>query len=110
MSNAPQTNALTPEHVKKIASLARLEIPEDQLARVGADLSAILGYAERLQRLELDDVEPMAHVGDQVNRLDADEPGPTLPNEVAMRLAPETHEPFIAVPRVLDQSQGGGGA
>ncbi|MFG0306729.1 MAG: Asp-tRNA(Asn)/Glu-tRNA(Gln) amidotransferase subunit GatC [Phycisphaerales bacterium JB040] len=101
------SDALTPEDVKKIARLARLEVPEGELERVGRDLSAILGYAERLQGLDLDGVEPMAHVGDQSNRLDADEPGEAFSNETVMGLAPDGLEPFLRVPRVLGD---GGGA
>ena len=103
----PHESGLTAEEVKKIAALARLEIPDGDVARVGADLSAILGYVERLRGVDLEGVEPMAHVGDEVNRLDEDVAGETLSNEVVRGLAPESVESFIAVPRVLGE---GGGA
>ena len=93
--------------VEKIARLARLHIPNDRAVQVGADLSAILGYVERLGALDLEGVEPMAHVGDEVNRLGADEPGRTLSNEALLKMAPDANGPFVRVPKVLGE---GGGA
>jgi len=100
---------ITPKEVQKIAKLARLHIPDDQAERVGADLSAILGYVERLSALDLEGVEPMAHVGDEVNRLGADEPGETLPNEALLKMAPDAIGPFVRVPRVFNENGEGGG-
>ncbi|MFT5422754.1 MAG: aspartyl-tRNA(Asn)/glutamyl-tRNA(Gln) amidotransferase subunit C [Phycisphaerales bacterium] len=99
---------LDTQAVQKIAKLARLHIPDDQAERVGADLSAILGYVERLGALDLEGVEPMAHVGDEVNRLGADEPSETLSNEALLKMAPDAIGPFVRVPKVLDGGEGGG--
>jgi aspartyl-tRNA(Asn)/glutamyl-tRNA(Gln) amidotransferase subunit C len=98
---------LSSEEVRKVARLSRLALDEAQVERFRTQLSAVLGYVERLREVDLSGVEPMAHVGDSVNRLDEDRPGPTLPNEALMRMAPEKMEPFIKVPKVLDE---GGGA
>ncbi|HZW11249.1 MAG TPA: Asp-tRNA(Asn)/Glu-tRNA(Gln) amidotransferase subunit GatC [Phycisphaerales bacterium] len=98
---------LTPADVRKVASLSRLAIPDDQIERYRAELAAVLGYVERLRELDLSGIEPLTHVGDEDNRLDDDVPGPTLPNAVAMGLAPEPHAPFYGVPKVLGE---GGGA
>ena len=79
-------------------------------------MGAILGYVERLGRLDLDGVEPLTHPGGgaeragagvSANRLDRDEPGPVLANDVAMGLAPDPKPPYFSVPKVLGD---GGGA
>src|SRR5689334_21790732 len=93
--------------IRKVARLARLAVTDDQVERLGRDLAAILGYVERLREIDLAGVEPLAHIGDAVNRLDHDTPGPTLPTQALMNMAPDPMPPFIQVPKVLDE---GGGA
>lgn len=107
---------LTPDDIRRIARLSRLAVAEAQIEHYRAELGAVLGYVERLGGLDLAGVEPLTHpgVGPQgadsgvsVNRLDGDEPGPVLANDVVMGLAPEARPPFFSVPRVLGE---GGGA
>lgn len=97
---------LSADEVRKIAKLCRLELNNEQADACRGEISAVLNYAQRLSELDLENVEPMAHVGDATNRLDADEPSPSLPVETVMKLAPQTMEPYISVPKVL----GDGGA
>ena len=99
--------SLSPDDVRKVARLSRLAIPEDQVESYRAQLQAVLGYVERLREVNVEGIEPLTHVADSVNRLDEDIPGPTLPNEVLMKMAPETVPPFVKVPKVIGD---GGGA
>lgn len=99
--------ALTAEQVRKVAALARLAPTDEQVERYRSELAAILGYVERLRTLDLTGVEPLAHISEATNRLDPDEPGPTLSPDTLAQLAPETMGPFIKVPKVIDE---GGGA
>ena len=107
---------LTPDDIRRIARLSRLAVAEDQIEHYRAELVAVLGYVERLGGLDLDGVEPLTHPGGEpqgtdagasANRLDEDEPGLVLANDVVMRLAPDPKPPFFSVPRVLGE---GGGA
>ena len=98
---------ISPEEVRKIARLARLAITEEQAAAYGPQLSAILSHMDKLRSLNLAGVEPLTHIGEAVNRLDADEPGPRLPTQVLLDMAPESVPPFVKVPKVLGD---GGGA
>jgi hypothetical protein len=52
---------LTVEQVKKVAALARLELPAADLATMADQLNAILGYVDQLAAVNTDGVEPMAH-------------------------------------------------
>ncbi|MCC6660667.1 MAG: Asp-tRNA(Asn)/Glu-tRNA(Gln) amidotransferase subunit GatC [Phycisphaerales bacterium] len=107
--------ALSADEVRRVAALARLALTQEQVERYRADLAAVLGYMERLRGLDLAGALPLAHVGEEVNRLDADEPGPVLPDGVLQKMAPATWAGgtglqtgvFIKVPKVLG---GGGGA
>ncbi len=98
---------LSADDVRRVARLARLSIPDADLADHARRLSAILAYMERLRALDLSAVEPMAGVAEDVNRLDADEPGPTLPPARVLDQAPGRHDDFFRVPKVLGE---GGGA
>ena len=51
----------TPDDVRKVASLARLKVSEDEVASLTADLTAILGYVDVLNEVDTSDVEPMDH-------------------------------------------------
>lgn len=99
---------LSPEQVRKVATLARLKLSDTQLEQYRHQLGAVLDSMHRLKALDLSGVEPMTSPLDLTNRLADDEPGPTLTNEQLMALAPRhaAHPPFIAVPKVI----GGEGA
>jgi aspartyl-tRNA(Asn)/glutamyl-tRNA(Gln) amidotransferase subunit C len=94
---------LSAEHVRRIARLARLAIPDERIERYRSDLAAVLGYADRLRALPLEGVEPMASPIDAPARLDDDVPGPSLPTAVLMEMAPETAGPFVKVPKVIGE-------
>lgn len=103
---------LSAADVRKVASLARLSLREDELEPMRTSLGAVLSYMERLQAVDTTGVEPLYNVNDGVAELRGDEPGPTLRNEQLMQIAPQpreesTHPPFVRVPKVLDE---GGGA
>ena len=98
---------LSGDDVRKVARLSRLAIPEDKLEEYRTRLGAVLAYAECLGRLDLEGVEPLAQVCEEAMCLRADEPGPTLPTEALMRMAPASMPPFVRVPKVLGD---GGGA
>lgn len=95
------------EHVRRIAALSRLAITDDEAEAYQHDLAKVLGYIDRLRRLDLSGVEPLVNVGDVRDRTRADEPGPTLPTRVLLDMAPESFERFVRIPTVLGD---GGGA
>src|SRR5438270_8776321 len=84
--------------VLHVARLARLELSEDDLTRMAGELSKVLDHIERIRELDLDGVEPTAHVVDLVNALRADEPRPSLPPDVALAAAPEPVAGGFGVP------------
>ncbi len=93
--------SLSPADVRRIARLARLELSDEQVDAFSTRLGATLGYIERLQKLDLEAVEPLTNPLDQTNRLDEDVEGPTLDTDALMKMAPETFPPFVRVPKVL---------
>jgi aspartyl-tRNA(Asn)/glutamyl-tRNA(Gln) amidotransferase subunit C len=97
---------LSAEQVRKVARLARLGLSDEQVEQYRGQLAAVLAYVERLRDLDLSDVEPLANPVEEVNRLRADEPGPTLPRQTLLEMAPCTDGPFVAVPKVIGGGDG----
>jgi aspartyl-tRNA(Asn)/glutamyl-tRNA(Gln) amidotransferase subunit C len=86
--------------VLHVARLARLEIPEDQIETVRAELGAILEAVGKVSELDLEGVEPTSHPLDLVNVWGEDEPRPSLPREDALANAPDPADGAFRVPAV----------
>ena len=93
---------LSADEVRKVARLSRLAPSDSEVELYRGQLSAILGYVERLRQLDLKNVEPLTHISEQVNRLDDDVPAATLPTDTLMGMAPDKLPPFVRVPKVID--------
>lgn len=107
MAHALPKADLTPDAVRRVAHLSRLALDDASIKKYARQLRAVLDHAAALRELDLQQVAPMAHPTDAVNRWDEDTPRPGLPLSVLMKMAPSTAEPFINVPKVLVE---GGGA
>jgi aspartyl-tRNA(Asn)/glutamyl-tRNA(Gln) amidotransferase subunit C len=92
------------DDVVHVARLARLELADDQIDVFTGQLAAVLEHAEDVAALDLADVEPTAHPYPLVNVLRADEPGPTLAGEAALRGAPDAAEGRFKVPAILGEA------
>lgn len=93
---------ITDAEMEHLMLLARIDIPPSEVGEVKADLNAILGYFQTLQRLDLDGLPEMARPVALVNVLRDDEPEPALPQAEALALGVETEEGFFRVPRLVD--------
>jgi aspartyl-tRNA(Asn)/glutamyl-tRNA(Gln) amidotransferase subunit C len=81
-----------------VAHLARLELREDELARLEGQLNDILAAVSKVAELDLSDVPPTSHPLDVVNVWGEDEPRPCLSVEGALANAPERDGDFFKVP------------
>jgi aspartyl-tRNA(Asn)/glutamyl-tRNA(Gln) amidotransferase subunit C len=90
------------DEVRKVARLARLDLPEADLAVFARQLTAILGYVDQLKELDTENVEPLAHPLPVQNVFRPDELRPSLSVDEALRNAPSRSGNFFAVPAVLD--------
>lgn len=94
--------SLHSDDVQKIAHLARLRLPEEQIPRYSAELSSILDLVERMNAVDTSRVEPMAHPLDQRQRLRADRVSEQNQRELFQRGAPVVHDGLYLVPRVIE--------
>ncbi|HTP20001.1 MAG TPA: Asp-tRNA(Asn)/Glu-tRNA(Gln) amidotransferase subunit GatC [Solirubrobacteraceae bacterium] len=86
------------DQVLHVARLARLDLGDDEVERMSAELSKVLDHIEKISELDLDGVPPTSHVIDVVNALRPDEPEPSLPREVILAAAPEPLHDGFGVP------------
>ena len=88
--------------IKYVANLARIALTPEEEARLGSQLGDILGYAKKLEELDVSDVEPMAHAVPLDNVLRADEVQPSITNEEALANAPKKANGLFVVPKIVE--------
>ena len=86
------------EQLLHVARLARLELRDDEVDRLGAQLNDILEAVGKVAELDLTGVPPTSHPLDVVNVWGADEPQPCLPVDEALANAPEREGDYFKVP------------
>lgn len=89
-------------NVKYVAQLARLSLTAEEEQKFGAQLGQILGYIEKLNELDVSQVEPTAHAVPLVNVTRLDEVRPSLSNEDALRNAPARANGLFIVPKIVE--------
>ena len=84
------------------ASLARLELEEDEAQKLGEEVSRILTYFEKMSEVDVDGLEPTTHALQKENRLREDRrrPNEAQPDEL-LECAPDLEDRFILIPNVL---------
>lgn len=93
--------------VKKIASLARIAISEDEAARIAPELGNIMGWIEQLGEVDTSDVAPMTAVIANTLRLrddviDADPLTGGNVRDAVLANAPQAQYGFFTVPKVIE--------
>jgi aspartyl-tRNA(Asn)/glutamyl-tRNA(Gln) amidotransferase subunit C len=81
--------SLTPEEVAHVAMLARLGLDEEEQARLGAELGAIIEHVSALNRVDTSEVAETAQVGGLVNVWREDVERPSLDREAVLANAPD---------------------
>ena len=94
------------EQVWKVAKLARLDLSETEVSEFSGQLSAILGYVEKMDELDTSDVEPLAHCLPLSNCLRDDVVYPSIGAAAAVANAPQRDGDFFKVPKILDDNSG----
>ena len=92
------------DQVLHVARLARLRLTDAEIDRMSGELSSILDHIEKIEELDLDDVEPTSHVIDVENVLRPDEPRPSMPRDRALEPAPDPAEGGFRVPSPAPQA------
>lgn len=94
--------SITIKDVEHVANLARLELNDEEKQQFTEQLNAILKYAEQLNELDTEHVEPTSHVLQLSNVMRNDEVRPSWPLEKVLLNAPDEEDGQIKVPAVLE--------
>jgi len=94
--------AVDTETVKRVARLARIAVSEAEAESFRTDLNAILGFVEQLNKVDVSGVEPMTSVLPMAlpKRADIVDDGFIAGKVVGN--APERHDDFFVVPKVVE--------
>lgn len=87
------------EQVRHVARLARLEVSEEEVARLAVEMSSILGHVAELAK-DGDDGEAGPRGRGLAPRLRRDEPDPDPLEREPGAIAPEWREGLFVVPRL----------
>lgn len=97
---------ITPELVRHVALLSRLDLEEAQIQPFVTDLNNILNYVTKLDELDTSGVPPTSHSFHMENVFRQDTVRESLSNEQALANAPEAEEECFKVPAVLQDTGG----
>lgn len=96
--------AISEADVRKVAMLARLSMSDREVAMFTKQLGDILDYVHKLDELDVQGVDPMAHAVDISNVFRCDEAVAAMGCDSVLANAPRRRRDFFLVPKVLDQS------
>ncbi len=100
------TTKIDEAQVRRVALLGRLELSDEEVAQFSGQLSDIVTYIEKLNELDTDNVEPLAHCLPVHNVLREDVPKPSLTNDQALANAPARENEYFKMPKVLGDNSG----
>ncbi len=92
--------------VRKVARLSRLELTEAEVEEFTGQLIAILDYVEKMNELDTDNIEPLAHCLPISNVFRQDCVKESLGTEKTLGNAPQRDGEFFKVLKILDDSSG----
>ncbi len=92
---------ITPDDVRKVSKLARLEISEEDITKYASQIEDILDYIAQLQKIDTNDVPPTTRAVEVVNVLREDSIEICDEREKILDLAPNREGEFYKVPKIL---------
>jgi len=94
--------SLTPDDVKRIARLARIEIDDVQAQATQAQLNTIFDLIATMQAVDTRDIAPMAHAQEVFQRLRDDAVTETDRHAAFQAIAPAVENGLYLVPKVIE--------
>jgi aspartyl-tRNA(Asn)/glutamyl-tRNA(Gln) amidotransferase subunit C len=93
---------LSPETVKYVADLSRIELTPEELDKLSRQLQAILGFIDQLSSADISGIAATSHILPISNVLRDDSPKKSLPVENTLANAPQKKGNFFVVPKVIE--------
>jgi aspartyl-tRNA(Asn)/glutamyl-tRNA(Gln) amidotransferase subunit C len=94
--------SLTPDDVRRLARLARIDIEAEESHAVLERLNRVLALVDEIRRVDTQGIEPMAHAVDVSQRLRPDEVREPDRREACQSVAPAVQDGLYLVPKVIE--------
>ena len=94
--------AIDIDTARKVAHLARIAVPEENLPKLADQLSGILTFMEQLNEVDVAGIEPMTSVTPMAAPLRADAVSDGGYPERVLANAPDARSGFFTVPKVVE--------
>jgi len=92
---------ISPEIIKYVADLSRIELTTDELDKFSQQLQAIIGFIDQLSAVDIS-AKPQTHIFSLTNVLREDNSRQSLPIEKTLANAPQKKGNFFVVPKVIE--------
>jgi len=94
---------ITPEDVRKVSKLARLDIPDESIKIYSDQLEKIIDYIAQLEEIDTNNIPPTTRAVEVVNVFREDVVNVSDVREDILKLAPQKEGEFYRVPRILSE-------
>ena len=88
--------------VKHISKLARISLDEKKISNLSKDLSSIMKFIEKLNKLNTDKISPLTSIIDASLKSRVDEIKDGKIREQILKNSPEKNNEFFVVPKVIE--------
>ena len=92
---------ISADDVRKVAKLARLNLPEDKITTYTEQLESILGYVSQLEQVDTTGVPETTRAVEVTNVTRQDDVNLTPIREEILNQAPQREGDFFRVPKIL---------
>lgn len=96
---------ITPDLVRHLASLSRIDLHDEEVTSLTSELGQIVESIAKVQEVATPEVAATSHPIPLQNVSRPDEVGPTLTQEEALRNAPDAEDGRFRVPAILGGEQ-----
>jgi len=93
---------ITRDDVLLVAHWARMELSEEEVEVLTADLNGMLQLAAELHSIDTEGVPPTMYGVNQHNVFRDDQVADSLPQEMALANAPDPKDGYFRVPKIMD--------
>jgi len=97
---------VTDELIENLAHLSRLRFNDEEKKELAHDLERMIDFVEKLNELDTSGIQPLLHMGNEINVLRDDEVKGSVTREEALRNAPVKDDAFFKVPKVIRKNAG----
>jgi|TARA_Y100000813_G_C23937538_1_gene246410 aspartyl-tRNA(Asn)/glutamyl-tRNA(Gln) amidotransferase subunit C len=94
---------ITNDEVKKVASLARLELDNDEINNHAKQLEKILEYIKQLEKIDTENVPSTTRAIEVKNIFRKDENKNSDCNEELLELGPSREDKYFKVPKIMNE-------